>query len=56
MQQDDKEMEGDGIGDHTAKEKGPHRSEDWSIIIPQPGESLGHPSVRGTIIVHMPSS
>lgn len=40
----------------TANEERPQWSEDGGIVIPQSGESLGHPSVRDTIVVDVPSS
>ena len=45
-----------GIGVVTADEERPQGSEDWRVIVPQPSESLGHPSVGGAIVVHVSSS
>jgi hypothetical protein len=40
---------------HTAYEERPQWSENGSVIIPQPSQSLGEPSIGSTIIIHVPS-
>ena len=42
--------------ERTAGHEGPKRSEDGSIIITQPRESLGEPSVWRAIVEDVPTS